>query len=119
MGKSYPMMCHGFAKSLPWKEIGRNADNRSARVTVELAASDATRESYPFAFHLDATYELIDGHLTIDYVVKSDASNSGPMPFPSAIILLSRSPSFREPIRQRCSSKPRIQSNCCEMRMDS
>jgi len=81
MGKSYPMMCHGFAKSLPWKEIGRNADNRSARVTVELAASDVTRESYPFAFHLEAKYELIDGHLTIDYVVKSDASNSGPMPF--------------------------------------
>jgi len=81
MGKSYPMMCHGFARTLPWKETSRIADNHGARVTVELAASEATHESYPFAFHLDATYELIDGHLTIDYVVKSDASNSEPMPF--------------------------------------
>ena len=79
--KSYPMMCHGFARTFPWKVVGRIADSRSARVTVELAASDSTRESYPFAFHLDATYELIDGHLTIDYVVKSDVSNSMPMPF--------------------------------------
>jgi gluconolactonase len=80
-GKTYRMICHGFARSFPWKETSRIADGRSARVTVELAAPDATRASYPFAFHLDATYELMDGHLTIDYVVKSDASNSGPMPF--------------------------------------
>ena len=81
IGKNYPMPCHGFARSLPWRETSRIADNHSARVTVELATSEATREFYPFAFHLDATYELIDGRLTIDYVVKSDASNSVPMPF--------------------------------------
>ena len=81
MSKSYPMPCHGFARTLPWKEISRFADSHSARVTVELAASEATREFYPFAFHLDATYELNDGRLTIDYAVKSDTSNSEPMPF--------------------------------------
>lgn len=81
MGKSYPMICHGFARTVPWKEVNRTVDNHSARVTVELTASDATRKFYPYAFHLDTTYELIDGHLTIDYVVKSDASNTEPMPF--------------------------------------
>ena len=81
MGKSYPMICHGFARTVPWKETSRTADNHSARVTVELVASDATRKFYPYAFHLDATYELIDGHLTIDYLVKSGASNTEPMPF--------------------------------------
>ncbi len=81
MGKSYPMICHGFARTLPWKTVSHTADEHSARVTVELEASDATRRFYPYAFHLDATYELIDGHLTIDYVVKSDDSNTELMPF--------------------------------------
>jgi gluconolactonase len=80
-GKSYPMICHGFARTVPWKEVSRAADNHSARVTVELTDSDATRKYYPFAFHLDATFELLDGHLTVDYVVKSDASNTEAMPF--------------------------------------
>ena len=81
MGKTYPMPCHGFAKEMPWKEISRSADAHGARVTVELQDSDATRKYYPFAFHLDAIYELADGHLTVDYVVKSDQSNPEPMPF--------------------------------------
>ena len=81
MGRSYAMPCHGFAHTLPWKETARIADSHSARVTLELTATDATRALYPFAFHLDATYELVDGHLTIDYVVKSDSSNTEPMPF--------------------------------------
>jgi gluconolactonase len=81
MGKTYSMPCHGFAKEMPWKEISRSADAHGARVTVELQDSDATRKYYPFAFHLDAIYELADGHLTVDYVVKSDQSNPEPMPF--------------------------------------
>jgi gluconolactonase len=80
-GKSYPMPCHGFARTVPWKEVSRGADGHSAHVTVELTDSDATRKYYPFAFHLDANFELIDGNLTITYVVKSDASNTEPLPF--------------------------------------
>ena len=80
-GKSYPMPCHGFARTVPWKEISRAADTHSARVTVELTDSDATRKFYPFAFHLDATFELLDGHLSVEYVVKSDRSNTEAMPF--------------------------------------
>jgi len=81
MGKTYPMPCHGFAKEMPWREISRSADAHGAHVTVELQDSDATRKYYPFAFRLDANYELADGHLTVDYVVKSDQSNAEPMPF--------------------------------------
>jgi len=80
-GKTYPMPCHGFAKSLPWQEVSRNADNQMARVTVELRDSDQTRPSYPFAFHLDATYTLAGGQLTIDYTVRADAANTEPMIF--------------------------------------
>lgn len=79
--KSYPMPCHGFAKQMPWKEISRNADAHGARVTLELQDSEATRKFYPFAFHLDATYQLANGQLTVNYVVKSDEGNTIPMPF--------------------------------------
>jgi gluconolactonase len=80
-GTSYPMPCHGFARLVPWKEVSRAADSHSARVTVELTDSEATRKYYPFAFHLDANFELMNGHLTVYYVVKSDATNTEPMPF--------------------------------------
>jgi gluconolactonase len=80
-GKSYPMPCHGFAKNMPWKEISRSADVHGARLTIELRDSPSTRKFYPFAFHLDATYVLAGGQLTVDYVVKSDEVNTEPMPF--------------------------------------
>ena len=75
------MPCHGFAKSLPWKEINRSATNSGARVTLELRDSSQTRPGYPFAFKLDAIYELSGGHMTIEYVTQSDAANTKPMRF--------------------------------------
>lgn len=80
-GKTYTMPCHGFARTLPWKEVKRSADKSSARVTVELRDSERTLAAYPFAFQLDATYELSAGHLTIDYTVASAKSNSAEMFF--------------------------------------
>jgi gluconolactonase len=80
-GTSYPMPCHGFAKDMPWHEVSRSADAHSARVGVELTDSDVTRKYYPFAFHLDATFELANGAVTIEYTVNSGSSNTGPMPF--------------------------------------
>jgi galactose mutarotase-like enzyme len=77
----YPMPCHGFARAMPWREIHRSADSRGARITVELTDSELTRKSYPFAFHLDATFALADGRLAVEYVVKSGASNREPMIF--------------------------------------
>ncbi len=80
-GKSYPMPCHGFAKSLPWREVKRSADAKGARVTVQLRDSGETLPSYPYAFRVDATYEVSGGRLTIDYAVVSGASNKTEMPF--------------------------------------
>lgn len=80
-GKTYSMPCHGFARSLPWKEIRKSANNNGASVTLELRDSDRTRPLYPFAFQLDATYELADGLLTINYTVVSGHSNTRPMIF--------------------------------------
>lgn len=80
-GKTYSMPCHGFARSLPWKEIQRSANSNGASVTLELRDSDRTHPLYPFAFQLDATYELANGHLTIHYTVVSGHSNTRPMIF--------------------------------------
>ncbi len=80
-GKTYSMPCHGFARNLPWSEVTRSAGNGGARVTVRLKDSERTRTMYPFAFLLDASYELTGGHLTINYTVTSDPSNVTPMIF--------------------------------------
>src|SRR5262249_8969443 len=81
MGKTYIMPCHGFARNVPWKEIGRSADKSGARGTVGLRESEAALSAYPFSFQVNATYELSAGHLTIDYTVKAGASNATEMPF--------------------------------------
>lgn len=80
-GKTYPMPCHGFAKSLPWKEVKRSADASGARVTLELRDSELTRPSYPFGFRVTATYEIVGGNLAIDYVVTAAGTNPSEMIF--------------------------------------
>ncbi len=80
-GKTWPMPCHGFARTLPWQEVSRSADASGARVTVRLTDSERTRPFYPFAFQLDASYELSGGHLTLDYVITSGPSNTAEMIF--------------------------------------
>jgi len=80
-GKTYTIPCHGFAKSVQWKEVKRSADAGGARVTVQLRESSETLAMYPFAFTVDATYELAGGHLTIEYTVTSGRSNSTEMFF--------------------------------------
>lgn len=80
-GKTYPMPCHGFARNFPWNETSRSADNQGAQVTVKLRDSDGTRRFYPFAFQVDATYQITNGILSINYVITSDASNTEKMPF--------------------------------------
>ena len=82
LGKhSYPMPCHGFAKSLAWEKIAASAGGRGARIAVELRDSAWTRERYPFGFRLRAVYELAGGRLAIAYRVSAAGANTGPMPF--------------------------------------
>lgn len=81
IGKTYPMPCHGFARMVPWTAIHQSADAQGARVTVQLRDSDITRKWYPYAFTLNATYELANGLLTISYDITSGSSNAEPMPF--------------------------------------
>jgi galactose mutarotase-like enzyme len=79
--RAYPMPCHGFAKSLSWKEVASSADQGGARVVLELGDSAYTRAKYPFGFRLRAAYELAGGRLGIVYTVSAGGANTGPMPF--------------------------------------
>jgi galactose mutarotase-like enzyme len=79
--RSYPMPCHGFAKSLVWEETGHSADQAGARVIVELRDSQQTRANYPFGFRVRATYDLSGGRLTITYKVSAAGANPVAMPF--------------------------------------
>lgn len=90
--RSYPMSCHGFAKSMAWEETGHSAGQAGARVSVELRDTEKTRASYPFGFRVRATYELSEGRLTITYKVSPAGANSGPMPFSIGNHVTSRLP---------------------------
>lgn len=80
-GKDYPMPCHGFARALAWKQVFQRADDRGARVAVELADSVATRSYYPFGFRITASYDLSQGALGITYTVSAASENHRPMIF--------------------------------------
>jgi galactose mutarotase-like enzyme len=73
---------HGFARDLPFAHA-LDADGRGVRMT--LTDSDATRESYPFAFRFEAAYRLVDAH-TLDVALSvenlGDAPLSSPLPSP-------------------------------------
>jgi galactose mutarotase-like enzyme len=75
------MPCHGFAKSLPWKQLSYGADDIGAQVTVELRDSEQTRRNYPFGFRLMAKFELSGGRLTITYGVTASVENREPLIF--------------------------------------
>lgn len=53
-GREYRMAKHGFARRQAFAVVERAAD----RVVLRLSDSDATRESYPFAFTLDAAFTV-------------------------------------------------------------
>ena len=80
-GKTYPMPCHGFAKSLRWELVASAADSKAARATVRLRDSEKTRQSYPFGFELSATYTLAQGKLAIAYKLTASPRNERPMIF--------------------------------------
>ncbi len=58
--REWPLPMHGFARHLPWTEYAHGADAEAAWVTLELAASDASRVFYPADFTLHSTWRLDD-----------------------------------------------------------
>jgi galactose mutarotase-like enzyme len=61
-GRTYDMGQHGFARTSVFALLRADA----ASCTWRLAASDATRRRYPFAFRLDVTYRIEGATLHIE-----------------------------------------------------
>ena len=74
-GRSGTLKQHGFARNLPWSLHSRSA----AEATLSLAATPATRESYPWDFRATLRYAVRERVLRIEQTVTNDGA--GPMPF--------------------------------------
>ncbi len=73
-GTEYPMPKHGFARDLMFETARHEQD----RAVLQLAASNVTREHYPFEFVLDITFAVEGYRLTIEARVKN--RSDAPMP---------------------------------------
>ncbi len=74
-GRLFRSPQHGFARRLPWRVTHRE----ESAVTLELADSEATRLSYPFAFRHALTYRLVEGRLEWEQAVEN--RDTRPLPF--------------------------------------
>lgn len=75
-GKSYTMRKHGFARKSDFVLIEQGADT----VLFRLTDSPETRSQYPFAFELDAHFQLADAALHMTVTVR----NTGDVPLPAS-----------------------------------
>jgi len=66
-GKVYPIGNHGFARKSEFELIEANA----SKAVYRLMADENTKKMYPFAFHLYATYTLVDNQLKVVYQVEN------------------------------------------------
>ncbi len=81
-GKTYPLVQHGFARTLPWDATQHSTDD-GASVTVTLKSNDSTREGYPFDFELNYTYTLRGN--TLELRQRHTNHSDAPMPFSTGI----------------------------------
>lgn len=89
-GRTYPLSQHGFARDLEWDVVAADASSASLR----LRDTDETRERFPFAFELTATYAVDDTGLRTTYEVHNPAAD---VPLPVSI---GSHPAFAWPIEQ-------------------
>lgn len=88
--KEYSLPRHGFAREKMFSILEQQED----RVIFRLSDDVSTRKNYPFAFHFDIHYQLIDSEIIITYSV----TNTGP-----EILFFSvgAHPAFRVPLDLR------------------
>ncbi|QYO62879.1 aldose epimerase [Leptolyngbya sp. 7M] len=81
-GQQYSLKQHGFARDLPWQVIDQ-ASQDAASITLQLTSNEQTRQSYPFDFQLNFTYQL-QGHSLILQQRHTNRSDQ-PMPFSTGL----------------------------------
>ena len=76
-GATYPMPKHGFARHSEWEVADQSPD----AVTLRLAASDATRASYPFDFTLDLRFAIEGAALALTATLHNPGDGELPASF--------------------------------------
>ena len=78
-GQSYPMPIHGFAHTSPWQIADAHAGDDGTFLTLTLTDTPGTREFFPYAFHLQVTFRLSGGTLTVYHLCSN--RDDTPLPF--------------------------------------
>ncbi len=74
-GKEYKLPRHGFARDYEFETAEQGEDF----VVLKLAANEATKEVYPYAFTFTVTFRLVGPALTVTYGVANQGTDE--MPF--------------------------------------
>lgn len=93
-GTEYPSRQHGFARDMDFA----CTDSSETSVTHLLESSNATEESYPFAFCLSVCHELKDRELTVHWRVENKASED-------MFFTIGGHPAFNVPIEEGTEQK--------------
>jgi galactose mutarotase-like enzyme len=106
--QTYNMPIHGFAYGARWQVT----ESSTSSATLEWASDEASRQLYPFDFHLTTRYELAADSLRCSLEVKAAATNTGPMPVAAGMHPYFKIPfsaqSAWEQVRLKCDAKEEI-----------
>jgi len=91
VGKGAPVPFHGFVRDMPWQATQQSTD----AVTVSVADTAATRETYPYGFALRANYRAVGKKLVIRFQATAASTNTAAMPFAAGNHISFRTPLVR------------------------
>jgi len=91
VGKGAPVPFHGFVRDMPWQTTQQSKD----AVTVGVADTAATRETYPYGFALRANYRAVGKKLIIRFQATAASTNTATMPFAAGNHISFRTPMVR------------------------
>ena len=74
---------HGFVMDLPWEASEPRADDGAVTVTSSLDSADhpEANEGFPFAYRVEAAYELTASGLKLDFMVRNPGTEKLPFGF--------------------------------------
>lgn len=89
---------HGLARLAAWEVVDAVGDDDTARVSMRLRSSDATRVGFPFDFDSELAVSLSDGRLLLEWRF----TNTGDVPMP---LHAGTHPYFTVPVAQKAKAQ--------------
>ncbi|MDP1922794.1 MAG: aldose epimerase [Myxococcales bacterium] len=89
---------HGLARLAAWEVVDAVGDDDTARISMRLRSSDATRVGFPFDFESELAVSLSDGRLLLEWRF----TNTGDVPMP---LHAGTHPYFTVPVAQKAKAQ--------------